>query len=148
MPDDTYDILNSVSYYEDGEVIFAEGSSGDEMYVIHSGQVEISKMINNQKRVLAIRGKDSLFGEMALLCNTPRTATATAMGRATLLPFNEEAMEKRIESNPVFALNLIRSLSDRLMRTTLRMKELVAVMREYDDERIRSVLGEIPEIGL
>ncbi len=147
MPDDVYDILDSVSYYEDGEIIFTEGSCGNEMYVIHSGQVEISKIINNQKKVLAILGKDSLFGEMALLCNTPRTATATALGKTTLLPFNEEAMIRRIESNPIFALSLIRSLSDRLMRTTSSMKELVTVMREYDDERIKRILSEIPEIG-
>ena len=123
---DTHDMLNSISYYEDGEVIFTEGSYGDNMYVIHSGRVEISQMINNKKEVLAIVGKDSFFGEMALLSNTPRTATATAIERTTLLPFDEEAMMKRIESNPVFALHLITSLCDRLMNTTSALMSLIA----------------------
>ena len=64
---DAFGMLDSIAYYEDGEVIFDEGSSGDEMYVIHSGKVELSRTVDNEKETLAVLGKDSFFGEMALL---------------------------------------------------------------------------------
>ena len=129
---DTYDMLDSISYYDDGEVIFVEESRGDEMYVIQSGEVELSQMINNEKRVLTILGKDSFFGEMALLSHRPRTATATAIGRTALLPFDREAMLKRIETNPRFALTLLNALSERLAETT---SKLVAMMERNRDEQ-------------
>ena len=139
----TYDILDSISYYEDGEVIFAEGGYGDEMYVIHSGEVELSQITeSNQRKVLDILGKDSFFGEMALLSNTVRTATATAVGKTALIPFDKEAMIKRIESNPTFALHLLTSLSDRLMKTTSKLMKLVAIIEEHGDEQIQHVVNQ------
>ena len=139
--DDTYDMLDSVFYYEDGEVIFAEESFGDKMYVIHSGQVELSRMVDNEKKVLIVLGRDSFFGEMALLSDTKRTATATAIGRTMLLPFDKEAIIERIESNPKFALHLIASLSERLMKTTSTLIALVAAIKEHDDEQIHRMLS-------
>ena len=119
------DVLESVYCYEAGEVIFSEGSYGEEMYVIHSGTVEISQIVNGKKETLAVLGKDSFFGEMALLSNTNRTATATALEKTMLLPFDKEAMIKRIETNPRFALHLITSLAERLIRTTSTLAKLM-----------------------
>ena len=119
------DMMESIYCYEEGENIFSEGSHGEEMYVIHSGTVEISQMVNGKKETLAVLGKDSFFGEMALLSNTTRTATAIALERTMLLPFDKEAMIKRIETNPRFALHLITSLSERLIRTTSTLAKLM-----------------------
>jgi CRP-like cAMP-binding protein len=136
-----YDMLDSIYYYEDGEVIFSEGSYGDEMYVVYSGGVELSRLVNNEKKVLTVLGKDSFFGEMALLSDTMRTATATAIGRTALLPFDKKAMVKRIETNPKFALHLIDSLTERLIRTTSRLTELTGmIMNDHDDEQIRRLI--------
>jgi len=135
-------VLDSISYYDDGEVIFAEGSCGDEMYIIHSGQVELSRMINNEKKVLVVLGRDSFFGEMALLSDAKRTATATAIGRTALLPFDKEALIERIESNPTFALHLITSLSERLMRTTSTLTALITALREHNDEQVQHILSQ------
>jgi len=123
--DNNYDVFDSICYYEDGEVIFTEGSYGDEMYVIHSGEVEISRMTNEGKKVLTILTKDGFFGEMALLSDSPRTATAISIGKSVLLPFDKEAMMRRIESNPRFAMHLLTSLSERLMKTTASLTELI-----------------------
>ena len=122
---DTDDILESIYCYEKGEMIFSEGSYGEEMYVIHSGTVEISQMVNGERKSLAVLGKDSFFGEMALLSSAQRTATATALEKTMLLPFDKEAMIKRIEANPRFALHLITSLSERLIRTTSALTKLI-----------------------
>ena len=87
-------------------------------------------MAEGEKKVLTILSKDSFFGEMALLSDTPRTATAIALGQTTLLPFDKEAMVKRIENNPKFALHLISALSERLMNTTSRLMELLEMVEE------------------
>ena len=138
-----YDMLDSIYYYEDGEIIFAQGSYGDELYVIYSGRVELSLMTNNEKKVLTILGKDAFFGEIALLSDTTRTATATAIERTALLPFDKVAMIKRIETNPKFALHLITALSERLMRTTSKLTELIAIIaKEHDDKEIQRMLRE------
>jgi CRP/FNR family cyclic AMP-dependent transcriptional regulator len=139
---DTYDMIDSIAYYEDGEIIFAEGSHGDEMYVIHSGEVELSRTINNEEKVLTVLAKDSFFGEMALLSDTTRTATAIARGRTALLPFDKEAMVKRIENNPKFALHLITSLSERLMKTTSTLITLITAVKLHDDGQIQRMLSQ------
>ena len=133
----TYDICDSIAYCDCGEKIFTAGSYGDEMYIIHSGKVEISLMTDHGKQILAIVGKGGIFGEMALLSDTPRTATAVAIEPTTLLPFSREAMVARIESNPAFALSLITALSERLMNTTSRLVEQIeAVEKRYHEAKL------------
>ena len=73
--------------YEKGETIFSHGDLGDTMYVIQSGAVEISRLQDGKKAVLALLDHNDLFGEMALVDNHPRSATATAISRSRLLPF-------------------------------------------------------------
>ena len=72
------------------------------------------------KQILATIGASSFFGEMALLNDTQRTATAKAMEPVTLQPLNKESMIERIGSDPKFALLLITILSERLINTTSR----------------------------
>jgi CRP-like cAMP-binding protein len=137
------DMLDSIYYYEAGEVIFAVGSHGDEMYVIHSGRVELSRMINNEKKILAILRKDGFFGEMALLSDTERTATAISLEKTALRPFDKQALIKRIETNPKFALHLIALLSERLIRTTAKLTKLTElVIKEHDDKEIQRMLSQ------
>ena len=114
----SYDMVDSTVCCDNGEVIFSEGSCGDKMYVIHSGRVEISRMSECGKQILAIIGAGSFFGEMALLNKTLRTATATALEPTTLHLLSKESMIARIENDPTFALNLITVLSERLINTT------------------------------
>ncbi len=137
VENENQDMLDSIYYYEAGEVIFAAGSHGDEMYVIHSGRVELSRMINDEKKILAILRKDGFFGEMALLSDTVRTATAISIEKTALLPFDKKALIKRIETNPTFALHLIVSLSERLIKTTSKLNKLTKLItKEHDDGEI------------
>jgi len=76
--------LASEETYQDGQVIFKEGSSGDWVYVIISGSVEISKTVNGEKFVVEILQEGEVFGELGFLEGIKRTATATAMGETTI----------------------------------------------------------------
>ena len=69
--------------YRAGEVLFREGESGEEMFVIQSGAVQITKHASGEERPFATLGRGEFLGEMAILNGKPRTATADgARGRA------------------------------------------------------------------
>ena len=76
--------LASEESYEDGQIIFKEGSSGDWVYVITSGTVEISKMVKGEKSVVELLQEGEIFGELGFLEGIKRTATATAVGETTI----------------------------------------------------------------
>ena len=76
--------LASEETYEDGQVIIKEGSSGDWIYVVLSGGVEISKTIAGNKFVIERLEPGDTFGEIGFVGSVKRTATATAVGKTTL----------------------------------------------------------------
>jgi CRP/FNR family cyclic AMP-dependent transcriptional regulator len=70
--------------YNDGDIIFEEGSSGDWIYVVESGAVEISKIMHGEKEVLLELGPGEIIGELGFITKMPRTATARAVGDTTV----------------------------------------------------------------
>jgi uncharacterized protein (TIGR02266 family) len=76
--------IASEETYNDGQVIFKEGSSGDWVYMIIFGSVEISKNVGGKNFVLSILQKGEIFGELNLIAGIKRTATARAIGETTL----------------------------------------------------------------
>lgn len=97
-----------------GRVIFHEGESGDRMFIIQSGRVRISKMIDGREHELAILEKGDFFGEMAIVSRIDRTATATAVNATQLLAFDRQGFMGMIEKNAKIALNVIDKLCRRL----------------------------------
>jgi uncharacterized protein (TIGR02266 family) len=89
----TYNIADEESYH-DGQIIFKEGSSGDWIYVIISGAVEISKKVQGQKHNIAILKEGEVFGELGFVGVTKRTATARAIGQTTVGIIDREFLEK------------------------------------------------------
>ncbi|MDY6972506.1 MAG: TIGR02266 family protein [Thermodesulfobacteriota bacterium] len=80
--------------YQDGQVIFEQGSSGDWIYCILSGSVEISKSIEGRKHVFEILKPGEVFGELGFIGGIRRTATACAVGETTLGVVDREFLEK------------------------------------------------------
>ena len=76
--------IASYETFQDGQMIFEEGSHGDWIYVVDEGAVEISKMVDGAKVVVEVLKPGDVFGEMAYIAKIPRTATATAVGAATV----------------------------------------------------------------
>lgn len=110
---------------DEGKVIFREGEPGDKMYIIQEGSVRITKCMGPTEHVLAVLGKGEFFGEMAIVSNTPRSATATAASTVKLLSFNREGFISMIEKNARIALNIIDKLSRRLQQANLQIQHLV-----------------------
>ncbi len=74
----------SYETYEDGQVIFKEGTYGDWIYLIDEGAVEISKEIDGKKVVVGVVKEGEILGELAYIAKIPRTASATAIGRTVI----------------------------------------------------------------
>jgi CRP/FNR family transcriptional regulator, cyclic AMP receptor protein len=73
-------MIASYETFQDGQIIFEEGSNGDWIYVVEEGEVEISKRIGAQKVVIETLKENEIFGEIAYIDKSPRSATATAKG--------------------------------------------------------------------
>jgi CRP-like cAMP-binding protein len=113
-----------------GEVIFHEGDLGTEMFIVHEGRVEISKQVEGgESKPLAVFEKGDFFGEMALLEDLPRTATARALSAATLLSINGSTFDQMLRANPEIAVRMMRKLSRRLRETDLLLKQALGTPR-------------------
>ncbi|MBN1696294.1 MAG: Crp/Fnr family transcriptional regulator [Spirochaetales bacterium] len=107
------------------EVLFREGDEGDKMYIIQSGNVKLSKIMRGKEQELAILGKGDFFGEMAIVTNEKRTATAVVITKAELLAFDRQGFLSMINKNGRIALNIIDKLCRRLQKLHSQMHHLV-----------------------
>jgi CRP/FNR family transcriptional regulator, cyclic AMP receptor protein len=116
-PDASFSVLtgNSIDAvpFKAGSVIFREGDEARELFVIKSGEVRIQ--IGN--RTVTELGSDSIFGEMALIDNEPRSATAIAITDVELVPVSERQFLFLVSQTPYFALKVMRVLAQRLRAT-------------------------------
>ncbi len=119
-----------------GEVLFREGEQGDVMFVIQSGLVRVSKALHGSERTLATFGRGDFVGEMAILNEKPRTATATAVEDSTALVIDGRTLETMIAKNSEIAFRLIKKLSMRLDAAD----EFVQILLNPDPEA-RVMLG-------
>jgi CRP-like cAMP-binding protein len=93
-----------------GDVIFREGDNADCFYVVRDGTIDIT--LGN--RVLKPLQRGEIFGEMSLIDGMPRSASAVAQTRATVIPITEEQFLFLVGKLPYFALNVMRVLAVRL----------------------------------
>jgi CRP-like cAMP-binding protein len=96
--------------YKAGDVIFREGEPAQELYIVKSGRVEVR--LGN--RVLDTLPELSIFGEMALVDHSPRSATVVAATDTTIVPVGEKQFLFLVSRTPHFALNVMRVLAQRL----------------------------------
>ncbi|MDR2606998.1 MAG: Crp/Fnr family transcriptional regulator [Treponema sp.] len=100
--------------FQAGEMIFSEFEPGDTFYLIQSGRVELVKIIGDIEKTLDILQPSEMFGEMAILENSPRSATAIALDAVKVLEFNSQNFEILLLGNPQIALKLLRMFAKRI----------------------------------
>jgi len=93
-----------------GDTVFSEGEPGDSMYVVVSGTAEIS--VRGKRVETAKTG--TIFGEMALIDNSPRSATVVAVEDCSLIAINATRFSALTREAPDFALHVMRAMADRL----------------------------------
>jgi len=96
--------------FKAGDIIFKEGDSASELYVIRNGRVGIQ----SGNRLLDTLDGNTIFGEMALVDGAPRSATAVAVTDVTLVPVSEKQFLFLVSQTPFFALKVMRVLAQRL----------------------------------
>ncbi len=104
--------------YQDGQIIFEEGSHGDWIYAIESGAVELSKSIKGGRAVIAVLESGDIFGEIAFLAHIPRTATARAVGETTVGLIDRAFLDSEYNKLSQHFQVILRTLSLRLKRAT------------------------------
>jgi signal transduction histidine kinase len=114
-----------------GQQIFREGDPGDGVYVIQDGLVEISALVSGtQRRMLSQLGAGEIFGEMAVIENHPRSATATAVKDTKLFFLPRGEILALLQRSPSFAFNALQEISRRLREfDQLHLREVVQAER-------------------
>ena len=116
-------------------MIFIEHEPGNELYIIQGGKVKITKVVNENEVLLAVLNPGDIFGEMALLENKPRSASAAAFGNVTTLAINKQNFESMVQAQPQLATKLITLLSERIWLAYRQLANLLItdpVGRMYD----------------
>ncbi len=93
-----------------GEMLFSEGDSGDTAFIIESGDVEIFRTEQGKEIQLGVVGAGSIIGEMALIDDEPRMATARAINQAVVVTVEREAFENKVKNADPFIRKLLRIL--------------------------------------
>lgn len=117
------------------ELIFCENEPGYELYIIQSGRIKITKMVDGQEVMLAVLQPGDIFGEMAILDNKPRTATAIVAEDSSLLAINKANFEGMVKAQPQLATKLITLLSERIWTAYRQLANLMIndpIGRLYD----------------
>src|SRR5215471_10196576 len=112
-----------IVHHQMGEIIFSEGDIGTDMYIVQAGTVELLKAIGGETRVLSTLERGDFFGEMSVLEDVPRTASARAKSDVELVRINGATFDAMLKSNTEIAVRMMRKLSRRLREVTTMLEE-------------------------
>ena len=108
-------IEKCINEYDVGDVIFEEGSTGRELYVVLDGKIDIVKDSGAPRTTIVALGKGEFFGEMAVIDGSSRSATAIAAAPKTkVMRINHARFVYLVSQQPAFALMIMDALSKRL----------------------------------
>ena len=99
------------------DVLFTAGDEGREMFGVISGRIELRR----GDEVLATAGPDDTFGELAIIDEAPRTLSAVAVEPTEVAVINREQFLFLVHETPMFALQVMRSLADRILELDRRI---------------------------
>ena len=101
-------------YYPRDTMIFSESQPGQELYIIQKGSVKITKIVNDNEILIAILKAGDIFGEMSLLENKPRSASAIAYEDAVLMAVNKVNFQRMVSQQPQMITRLTQLLAERI----------------------------------
>jgi CRP-like cAMP-binding protein len=108
--------------FQTGQVVFEEGERGDSAFVILKGTARVSIQSGQQILLIANLGQNELVGEIAMLCDVPRTATVTASSELTVLKVTRDVFFRLVRDYPDIAIEVMRELARRLEATNERLR--------------------------
>jgi CRP-like cAMP-binding protein len=117
--------------FEPGEVLFQQGDMGDAAYLVVEGEADILVNTPSGPIKVATVGKNAFVGEIAILCDVPRTATVRAKDRLVTLRIAKDLFLRLVTEFPSMAVGVMRELAHRL---------------EVNNENLRSALSEVDRL--
>lgn len=112
--------------YNANDIIFREGDMGNEMFIIQSGKVKITKQLKDGvEKTLVILGPGDFFGEMAVIDKDVRSANAIAMEASRLIALDEEVFEMHMQTNPKIVKKILKNLTSRLREANQQIANLM-----------------------
>jgi CRP/FNR family cyclic AMP-dependent transcriptional regulator len=116
--------IASYEKFQDGQVIFEEGSNGDWIYVVDEGEVEISKKVGGRRMVIETLNEGDVFGEMAYIDKEPRSATATAKGKTVVGIIDRDFFDHEFNKISADFQKIIKTVAFRLRKATLKSVDM------------------------
>jgi CRP/FNR family transcriptional regulator, cyclic AMP receptor protein len=110
--------------YAKGQAIFRQGDMGDAAYIVLEGQADVVIGSGDSERKVATIGKHSIIGEIAVLCDVPRTATVVAVDKLVALKISKDLFLRMVKEFPQMAVEIMRELARRLDRTNQQLAAL------------------------
>ena len=107
--------------YREGERLFEQGEEGDAAYVVISGAVEVIVKVEDGERAVATLGRGEIFGELAVLCDKPRSTAIAAREALVVFRLDRGVILNMLREFPDVALQMIRILGRRLEVTTQQL---------------------------
>jgi WD40 repeat protein/CRP-like cAMP-binding protein len=129
-----------------GEILFREGDQGDSLYFVLDGQLEIFQAVEqNREVILATLKHGEYFGEISLLDEKPRTASARGLSASHLLALNREDFNALLERHPEISLKLTRAISARMRNTVPYKTRIISPPTKVSDSGPTTV-SETPKV--
>ena len=116
--------------YDSGKTLFRQGDSADAAYLIIEGEADILVEMPTGPITVATLGPHDIVGEMAILCDVPRTATVRAKTRLVALRIAKEPFLRMVREFPKMAISIMRELAHRLELTNRRLSLAQSELRE------------------
>lgn len=108
--------------YGDRQIIFCEHEPGNELFIIKKGRVKIVKYHGGSEIILSVLKEGEIFGELAIVSDKPRNATAVSFGTTEVLPIDKESLLKLIQKSSDLLLRIFTAISQRVWFTFIRME--------------------------
>ncbi len=112
--------------FEAGQALFEQGDEGDAAYIIIGGEADVIVNTPTGPMTVARMEHNAIVGEIAILCDVPRTATVRAASELVALKINKDVFFRLVMDFPQMAVEIMRELAHRLERTTEQLREAVA----------------------
>ena len=112
--------------YNADDIVFEQGDAGDAAYIIIGGEADVIVGTPGGPLVVATLKQNEIVGEIAILCDVPRTATVRAKTQLTTLRISKDLFFSMVVEFPEIAVEIMRELAHRLDQTTTRLREAVA----------------------
>ncbi|MBI3395225.1 MAG: Crp/Fnr family transcriptional regulator [Spirochaetia bacterium] len=111
--------------YEPGQIVFCEYEPGNDFHFIQEGRVKITKTIGTTQKTLDVLTAGDIFGEMAILEEEPRSASAIAVDKVRTLNFNRQNFDTLMNGNPQLASRLLVIFTHRIYDARRRLQILL-----------------------